>query len=121
MSVEAPAVLGLAAVVIDCSDPQALAAWWGRLVGREVRVDADGVASLLTEGGLVLDFVRVPESKTAKNRLHLDLRTTDVGAATEQAVRLGASRAEDFQHDGTWQVMRDPEGNEFCLLAPRAT
>ncbi len=119
MSDEAPAVMGLAAVAVDCSDPPALAAWWSQLLGGTVDVDAEGDASLLMESGLVIDFLKVPEPKTVKNRLHLDLRTADVGAATEQALRLGASRAEDFQHDGTWQVMRDPEGNEFCLLAPQ--
>ena len=120
MSDEAPAVVGLAALVIDCSDPPALAGWWGRLLGGTVSVDSDGDASLLTENGLVVDFLEVPEAKTVKNRLHLDLRTTDVATATEQAIALGASRADDVYDGGSWQVLRDPEGNEFCLLGPRA-
>ncbi len=120
MSKEAPAVAGLAALVVDCSDPPALAGWWGRLLGLEVTVDSDGDASLQTESGLVIDFLKVPEAKTVKNRLHIDLRTTDVASATEQAVALGATRADDVYAGGSWQVLRDPEGNEFCLLGPRS-
>ena len=120
MSDEAPAVGGLAALVIDCSDPPALAGWWGRLLGRAVTVDSDGDASLVTESGLVIDFLKVPEAKRVKNRLHLDIRTSDLAAATEQALALGASPADDVYDGGSWTVLRDPEGNEFCLLAPRA-
>ena len=89
-------------------------------MGGAVAIDDDGDASLRTGNGLVIDFLKVPEAKTVKNRLHIDLRTTDVATATEQAIALGASRADDIRHEGTWQVLRDPEGNEFCLLAPRA-
>ena len=120
MSDGAPAVVGLAALVIDCSDPPMLASWWARLVGGRVSVDSDGDASLLAEGGLVIDFLRVPEPKTIKNRLHIDLRTSDVAAATEQVLALGATRADDVHDGGSWQVLRDPEGNEFCLLGPEA-
>jgi hypothetical protein len=120
MSDEAPAVVGLAAVVVDCSDPPALARWWGRLLGGAVSVDSDGDASLQTGGGPVIDFLKVPEAKSVKNRVHIDLRTTDVATATEQALALGASRADDVYAGGSWQVLRDPEGNEFCLLAPRS-
>jgi len=115
---EAPAVSGIAALVIDCADPPVLARWWSRLTGGEVDVDADGDATLRTSIGLVIDFLQVPETKAVKNRLHIDLRTTDLAAATEQALRLGAARADDLYSGGSWQVLRDPEGNEFCLLAP---
>lgn len=122
MSDEAPAVVGIAALAVDCADPPALAAWWGRLLGGSVEVDADGDATLHTlhtPGGLAIDFVRVPESKTVKNRLHLDLRSDDLAAATGQALALGATRADDVYAGDRWQVLRDPEGNEFCLLRPR--
>jgi hypothetical protein len=118
MTDEAPAVLGFAALVIDCSDPPGLARWWSRLMGGEVDVDPDGDARLRTAAGLVLDFLRVPEPKAVKNRLHIDLRTADVGEATEQALRLGATTADDVHAGGSWRVLRDPEGNEFCLLGP---
>ena len=118
MSEQAPAVLGIAALAIDCADPPALARWWSRLLPGEVEVDDDGDATLRT-GGLAIDFLRVPEAKTVKNRLHLDLRSTDLEEATRQAEALGATRADDIYDGGRWQVMRDPEGNEFCLLRPR--
>jgi Glyoxalase-like domain len=120
VSDEAPAVVGIAALAVDCADPPTLAAWWGRLLGGSVEVDDDGDATLHTPGGLAIDFQRVPEAKTVKNRLHLDLRSADLAAATEQAVALGATRADDIYDGGRWQVLRDPEGNEFCLLRPRS-
>jgi Glyoxalase-like domain len=122
VSDEAPAVVGIAALVVDCAEPAALAGWWRRLLGGSVEVDDDGDATLHTlhAPGLAIDFLRVPEAKTVKNRLHLDLRSTDLAEATEQAVALGATRADDIYDGGRWQVMRDPEGNEFCLLRPRS-
>jgi hypothetical protein len=120
MSDEAPAVVGIAALAVDCAEPAALARWWSRLLGGSVEVDDDGDATLHTPGGLAIDFLRVPEAKTVKNRLHLDLRSADPAEATEQAVALGATRADDLYDGGVWQVLRDPEGNEFCLLRPRS-
>jgi predicted enzyme related to lactoylglutathione lyase len=119
VSDQAPAIAGIAALAIDCHDPPELARWWSRLLGGTVEVIADGDATLHTPGGLAIDFARVPEAKSVKNRLHLDLRSTDLAAATEQAVALGATRADDIYDGGKWQVLRDPEGNELCLLRPR--
>ncbi|MGH2815586.1 MAG: VOC family protein, partial [Actinomycetota bacterium] len=96
-----------------------LARWWSHLLGGTVELDPDGYATLHTPGGLAIDFAQVPEAKSVKNRLHLDLRSTDLAAATEQALALGATRADDIYDGGRWQVMRDPEGNELCLLRPR--
>jgi predicted enzyme related to lactoylglutathione lyase len=120
VSEQAPAVAGIAALAIDCADPPRLAAWWSRLLGGEVEVDADGDATLHTPDGLAIDFGAVPDERTVKNRLHLDLRSTDLDEATRQAEALGATRADDIYDGGRWQVMRDPEGNEFCLLRPRS-
>ena len=120
MSEQAPAVTGIAALAVDCQDQSRLARWWSRLLGGEVEVDDDGDATLRTPGGLAIDFLRVPEAKTVKNRLHLDLRSTDLAEATAQAVALGATRADEVYDGGRWQVLRDPEGNEFCLLRPRS-
>ena len=53
-----------------------------------------------------------------KNRLHLDLRGSDFSMAIEQAIALGATRAADVYQGDRWQVLRDPEGNEFCILRP---
>jgi hypothetical protein len=119
VSEPAPAITGIAALAVDCHDPSGLAGWWSRLLGGRVEVDDDG-ATLHTPGGLAIDFLPVPEAKTVKNRLHLDLRSTDLAEATAQAVALGATRADDVYDGGRWQVLRDPEGNEFCLLRPRS-
>jgi predicted enzyme related to lactoylglutathione lyase len=120
VSEQAPAVVGIAALAIDCADPPRLAAWWSRLLGGEVEAGADGDATLHTPDGLAIDFGAVPDERTVKNRLHLDLRSTDLDEATRQAEALGATRADDIYDGGRWQVMRDPEGNEFCLLRPRS-
>jgi predicted enzyme related to lactoylglutathione lyase len=122
MSDDAPAIDGIAVLAIDCADPQRLARWWARLLGGEVEQDADGDATLFTlstPGGLAIDFIKVPESKTVKNRLHLDLRSSDFDAAVDQAHALGATDADDVYDGSSWKVLRDPEGNEFCILRPR--
>jgi hypothetical protein len=72
MSEQAPAIAGLA---VDRHDPPGLARSFGRLLGGPVEVDADGDATLHAPG-LVIDFARIPEAKSVKNRLHLDLRST---------------------------------------------
>ncbi len=111
-------ITGIAALAIDCADAPALASFWQRLLGGEVAVDDDGDAEL--NGGPVrLDFLQVPEPKSVKNRLHLDLRSDDYDAAVRQALDAGASLADDVYDGRDWQVLRDPEGNEFCILRPR--
>jgi catechol 2,3-dioxygenase-like lactoylglutathione lyase family enzyme len=110
-------ITGLTAIAVDCADPPALAAFWHGLLGGEVEVDAEGDASLL--GGPVrLDFLRVLEPKAVKNRVHLDLGSADFDAAVASALAAGATRADDVYAGGRWQVLRDPEGNEFCILRP---
>jgi hypothetical protein len=109
---------GIECVCVDSTDPSSLAAWWQRLVGGEVHVDTDGDVALRS-GDVRLLFLAVPESKQGKNRLHLDLRATDFESAVGAAVALGAQRADDVYDGPRWQVLRDPEGNEFCVLRPR--
>jgi hypothetical protein len=121
MSEEAPAIGGIAALAIDCTDPPpGLAHWWRCVLGGAVEVHPQGYVTLHTLEGLALDFLPVPEPKTGKNRLHLDVRSRDFATAVEQALALGATRADDIYAGGRWQVFRDPEGNEFCILRPRA-
>lgn len=94
-----------------------MARWWQELLGGTVSVDEDGDVRL--DGDTVpLLFLRVPESKTVKNRVHLDLRVTDFDSAVARARTLGASPADDVYVGHRWQVFRDPEGNEFCLIRP---
>jgi catechol 2,3-dioxygenase-like lactoylglutathione lyase family enzyme len=106
------------AVVIDAADPERLGQFWQALLGGELRPEHDGVAEL--HGGRVrLDFAQVPEGKQVrKNRLHLDLYVPPEAKdqAIANALSLGAARADDIYDGGLWQVMRDPEGNEFCLV-----
>lgn len=118
MSRKAPAVAGVGFLAVDCSDPPSLVDFWAALFGGEVERFPDGDARLRPPGGPVLDFLRVPDAKSVKNRLHLDLNTTDLAAAVEQALALGATTADDVYVGSGWQVLRDPEGNEFCLLEP---
>ncbi|MDP9239294.1 MAG: VOC family protein [Actinomycetota bacterium] len=115
-TIPVPAGLHLAVVAIDCADPLALAGFWAALLGGTVEPDPDGDATVHAPDGATIDFLRVPEGKTVKNRLHFDLRCTSFDEAVEAALRLGATRADDVYDGGSWQVLRDPEGNEFCIL-----
>jgi hypothetical protein len=64
--------------------------------------------------------VRVPDLKSAKNRMHLDLRPDDQAAEVERAIALGATRSQIGQSgEESWVVLADPEGNEFCILRAR--
>ncbi|MGH3744923.1 MAG: VOC family protein [Mycobacteriales bacterium] len=113
-----PAVHGLAAVAVDCADPPALAEFYARLLGAPWAVDEDGDAGIYGYGGPNIDFISVPEGKSVKNRVHLDVRATDLDAAVDHALSLGATRAPDVYDGDSWVVLRDPEGNEFCILRP---
>ncbi|MCO5974204.1 VOC family protein [Actinoallomurus soli] len=108
----------MAALTVDCADPPGLARWWQRLLGGEVEIDDEGIATLRTADGQVIDFAYVPEKKSGKNRLHIDLRSADLDAATERVLALGATRADDIYDGDRWRTLRDPEGNEFCILRP---
>lgn len=109
-------------LTIDCDDHYVLMQWWKRVLDGydddplDPNHPGDPMSALVGPAGSPrLLFIPVPETKTVKNRLHLDLRSTDLAAATDQALALGATRADDVYDGGRWQVLRDPEGNEFCL------
>ena len=115
----------LAAIVLDTTDPAGLADFWEQAVGWSVGSrSVDGV-SLYRSGGLPpdLDLVRVPDPKTVRNRVHLDVAPwpdddRDVKAA--RLVGLGARMIDVGQGpEVTWRVLADPEGGEFCVLRPR--
>ncbi|MFZ4516198.1 MAG: VOC family protein [Acidimicrobiia bacterium] len=108
-------------VVIDCEDPARLAGFWSSLVGGEIdarSASADWVALVDVAGLGYLGFQRVLEPKSVKNRLHLDHIVDKLDAAVEHAVELGASTIgpECEEPTNRFQVMHDPEGNEFCLV-----
>ena len=109
-------------LVVDAEDPARLARWWAAALGyRITSEEPDRVEIRRSAGeqpGLV--FVPVGEPKHAKNRLHLDLRPSDREAEVERLVDMGARHTETGLPEGAgWTVLTDPEGNEFCVLAPR--
>ncbi|SDK20252.1 VOC family protein [Streptomyces indicus] len=106
-------------IVFDCSDPARLVRFWAALLDAEP-VDRSPDWSYIDPPGFArIAFQRVPEGKAAKNRLHLDLNGGDVAAATAEAEALGARRVGEVVTDayGDFQVLRDPEGNEFCFVS----
>jgi hypothetical protein len=109
-------------VVVDSHEPRRLAEFWARALDYQVVYEApDEVVVARDEDTYpALIFVPVPEAKTVKNRLHLDLNPDDRDREVERLEGLGATRADIGQGpDVTWVVMRDPEGNEFCVLRSR--
>ncbi|MFD9718003.1 VOC family protein [Streptomyces sp. NPDC059076] len=105
-------------IVFDCHDPALLVRFWAALLGG-APVDRDSGWSFVDPPGSVrVAFQQVPEGKAAKNRLHLDLAAGDVEAASDEAVALGAVRLGGVVADpqGRFQVLADPEGNEFCFV-----
>jgi len=114
----------LDSVTIDCRDPERLASFWSSLFGTaETWRGGDPVQYIdlgSTDGSPVLRFQRVPEPKTVKDRIHLDLRVDDIEEACRRVIGLGGARVEhgDFrEYDVVFRVMLDPEGNEFCLVS----
>ena len=120
-------------LAIDCADPSGLARFWCSVLDYEVQDEDDEIVTIgppvvpedENHPGPVpptLTFAHVPEGKTVKNRLHLDVSPTDREQDEEvrRLLGLGARRADIGQGpDVTWVVMADPEGNEFCVLADR--
>jgi len=114
----------ISALAIDADDPAAQARWWAEALGWRV-TDEDDEESVVeppegsAEDGVAAEllFLKVPEGKQVKNRLHLDLRPTDQQAEIDRFEALGARRVDVGQSDDvTWVVLADPEGNEFCIL-----
>jgi Glyoxalase-like domain len=101
-------------VVVDSRDPREIAAWWGHLLEAEVQDDpgwsaVSGIPGAPFES---LVFVPVPEPKSVKNRVHLDLTCPSVEALVVEGATVLRSQDDDI----AWTVMADPEGNEFCAF-----
>ena len=118
---------GLAGIVLDCRHASTLARFWAAALGWQIRPYDDAeivrlaalgltpetdpmVAIDSPDGSVVFFLQQVPKPKTAKNRMHVDIRLRDK-AHLDELLRLGATAI--TEHDG-WQVLADPEGNEFC-------
>ncbi|TDE49039.1 VOC family protein [Nonomuraea mesophila] len=111
-------------VVVDCADLSRAAAFWCGALGYTAEPASPGrYRRLLPPGGNGVELLlqRVPEPKTGKNRVHLDLRVPDLDAEVARLVALGGRRVtgEPVEEEGwSWHVLTDPDGNEFCVLRP---
>ena len=116
-------------LVVDASDPAALARFCASALGWEIADETPEEVDVWPAGytypdpvAVPLVFVPVPEPKTGKNRVHLDLASASAAHQAQLIGRLrdlGATRADIGQGDVPWEVLADPEGNEFCVLEPR--
>jgi hypothetical protein len=125
-------------VVVDSHDTASLARWWAQTLDFQIVYEAQGEVTIIPKHMSVepiedaatwmqqaqgLVFVPVPEGKTVKNRLHIDLAphaSQDRDAEIAALLERGATLADVGQGDDVgWTVLRDPEGNEFCVLSAR--
>ena len=110
-------------LIVDCADPDRLARFWAAALGWKRNDHPDGEIELSGPpgSGPSLLFLTVPEPKTVKNRLHIDVNPVgcERDEEVERLVALGATRVDIGQSEQTWVVLADPEGNEFCVLQRR--
>ncbi len=113
-------------VVVDTHDLRRLAEFWAAALRWEVLSERERevVIGPSVTAALGMCFMPAGEAKTVKNRVHLDLTTTaeDRDEEIERLLALGARRVDVGQTgDESWDVLADPEGNEFCVVRPKAT
>ena len=103
---------------VDSAHPRRIAAWWADVLGADLKHDEDGAYSWIEQiPGAPFDnigFAAVPEPKTVKNRIHIDVTSDDVPALVDRGATVLRERDDEIG----WTVMADPEGNEFCAFAP---
>jgi predicted enzyme related to lactoylglutathione lyase len=112
----------LSTIIFDCTDPAALAEFYGRATGWEVTSKDDDFVYLGDGGPIQLAFQRVPGYRApgwpdAGKQAHLDLKVDDVETAAAGLVAAGATRPEFQPGDGGWLVLVDPAGHPFCISA----
>ena len=116
----------IASITVDCDNALTLSTFWAALLGVETDPDERSTGPFFQtvgrtiEGwtGPIMMFIKVPEGKTAKNRMHLDLMTSDRTVEVERLLGLGARHVHDKEEWGMkWTTLQDPEGNEFCVAA----
>jgi predicted enzyme related to lactoylglutathione lyase len=122
--------LSLQCITVDAHNPKAQAEFWAEVLGWSIGEDGDEIGYWIERelydpnkiGFPDILFLKVPDEKIIKNRLHLDLRPDNQEAEVARLEKLGAKRIEIGQSidaDTTWVVMADLEGNEFCVLSAR--
>lgn len=118
-----PYAFGEVVVVLDCADLDRAAAFWTEALHyRRYGNDSAGPYVSLhppTDGSPELLLQRVPEPKTSKSRLHIDLRTPDMAAEVDRLLAAGATllTRDPIEEDGwRWHILADPDGNELCVL-----
>ena len=112
--------VSLYAVTFDCADATELARFWSAVLECPVDEGASADVASITLGDQLPHwyFMKVPEGKTVKNRVHADLVTGDLAAEVTRIVALGATEQADYHEGGyQWATLLDPEGNEFDVVA----
>ena len=114
----------IATLVVNCADPRAMARFWSEATDWTVHEVTDDHARLRSAKGVgpYLEFLRKSGPETVWNRIHLDVMPypgDDQAAEVARLLALGATDADVGQGDVPWVCLADPEGNEFCVLAPR--
>jgi predicted enzyme related to lactoylglutathione lyase len=109
-------------LVLDCADLETQARFWAAALGYEPVGTAGQYRALAPPAGQTgprLILQQVPEPRTTKNRMHVDVLTDDVAAEADRLLGLGARVRGDVleEHGYRWLPMADPEGNEFCVCA----
>lgn len=113
-------MLKLGNVTFDCENPARVAEFWGAALGYTVESFNEFFAQASHPEGVRpnLLFIKVPEGRTVKNRVHLDVEADDREAEITRLIGLGATRGETHtmeEYSITWTVLQDPEGNELCI------
>jgi hypothetical protein len=110
-------------IVFDCADPVGLSDFWASVLGGQPVHRHPAWSFVDPPGWSRLAFQQVPEPKTVKNRVHLDVEVDDIEAATVAATELGAMPVGSICTDeaGSFQVLLDPEGNEWCVVRSSGT
>jgi predicted enzyme related to lactoylglutathione lyase len=111
------------AVSFDAADAQAVASFWAETLGRNLAPGASAANAAVEADpaipGSRISFHQVPEGKTVKNRMHIDLITPDLDAEVERLAGLGATKLNEINagNGRHWVTLADPEGNEFDVIA----
>ncbi|MEU6858402.1 VOC family protein [Glycomyces sp. NPDC046736] len=110
--------LKIANVTVNTARPSELAAWWAGVLGGEIVNDWGEYVTVGFGDGPALSFQYV--ENTEPGRIHIDLTTEDAEATVKRFVAAGATHVADHEAPGgafTWTVLKDPDGNEFCIAA----